>query len=519
MTKPLPTSTASFRKIIEGDYLYIDKTKYIYQLAQNATGAWFLSRPRRFGKSMFISMLQEMFQGHSDLFEGLWIESSDYTWDEHAVVRLDFNLYPSATAEELQQNMKRYLALNARRHGITLDDGPHYAQFGDLIMALAAEKPVVILIDEYDKPLIDNLQNQAEAKKILSTLKGFYGIIKALDEYIRMSFITGISKFSKVGIFSDLNNLTDLTMHPLYATAFGFTEEEIRRNLGEYIDLFAQKEGISSEEFIQKMRHWYNGFCFTPDGKNVYNPFSTMHLFFNQRFSNYWFESGSPSFLIKQIMDGNYDVEELSNQKLGELSLSTFEIGHLDLIPLLVQTGYMTIKEYFPDSQRYLLDYPNFEVENAFMIHLLDAFSNSDTGLSEAHLWRMIDALHEHNLDEFFDVLQILFANIDYDLHLDFEKYYQTIFYLLFQLLGLRIDAEAKTNIGRIDAVIELEERIYIFEFKLNKSAQDALNQLKAQSYYQKYQGSNKPITCVGANFSTEKRNLDGWTKAKPEEL
>lgn len=504
---------------MEGGFLFIDKSQYAYYLAQNATGAWFLSRPRRFGKSMFVSMLQEMFQGNQELFKGLWIDSSDYNWKEHAVIRLDFNLYPSTTAEELQANIKRYLAINAQRHGVTLQDGPHYAQFGDLILTLAAEKPVVILIDEYDKPLIDNLQNLPEAKKILATLKGFYGVIKALDDHIRMSFITGISKFSKVGIFSDLNNLTDLTLHPVYATAFGFTEEEIRHYLANHINLFAEKEEMSSEEFIQKMRHWYNGFCFTRDKKNVYNPYSTMHLFFNQHFSNYWFESGSPSFLIKQIMSGNYPVEDLSKQSLNELALSTFEIDHLELMPLLVQTGYMTIKDYDADSQRYQLDYPNWEVKNAFMVHLLDAFTQVDKGLSEAHLWQMIDALQSHDLDKFFDVLQILFANIDYDLHLNFEKYYQTIFYLIFQLMGLRIEAEAKTNIGRIDAVVELKERIYIFEFKLDKSAQDALDQIKTQNYYQKYQGSNKPITCVGANFSTQKRNLDGWKKVESDEV
>jgi hypothetical protein len=518
MPKPLPTTTASFRGIIEGKFLYVDKTHYLYRLAQTFKGAWFLSRPRRFGKSLFISSLQELFCGNRELFRGLWIDSSDYTWERFPVIRLDFNLYPSATAEELQENIKRYLAYNARQYGIALSDDPYYAQFGDLILTLAAEKQVVILIDEYDKPLIDNLHNLPEAKRIRDTLKGFYGVIKALDQHIRMSFITGISKFSKVGVFSDLNNLTDLTMHTSFATALGLTEAEIRDHLGEYITSFAQKEGIAESALLEKMRHWYNGFCFAPASENVYNPFSTLLLFYHQRFSNYWFESGSPTFLIKLIHQSNYDLEQLSHLELGELAFSTYEIDRLAIVPLLFQTGYLTIKGYMADSQRYVLDYPNYEVKNAFMIYLLDVFSNSQQGFSEAHLWRLLNALKAHDLGLFFKVLKVLFANIDYDLHLDYEKYYQTIFYLVFTLIGLRVAAEVKTNNGRMDAVVELDDRIYLFEFKLDQSAGVALQQIQDHAYYRKYQLHGKPITCVGVSFNTKTRTVDDW-KSEAVEL
>ena len=346
MLKPLPTTTATFRDIIEGGYLYVDKTQYIYELVKQPKGAWFLSRPRRFGKSLFVSTLDELFRGHRHLFQGLWIDGSDYGWEEHAVIRLDFNLYPSATADELQNNIKHYLALVAQQYHVTLADGPHYVQFGDLIVALASKYKVVILIDEYDKPLIDNLDNLAEARKILTTLKGFYGVIKALDRYIRMSFITGISKFSKVGIFSYLNNLTDLTLNLAFATALGLTEAEMRHNLADYIVHFAQKEGSSPETLLVKIRHWYDGFCFAPEADSVYNPFSTLNLFYNQRFANYWFESGSPSFLIKLIHRSNFDLEVLSHLELSELAFSTYEIDRLSIVPLLFQTGYLTIKEY-----------------------------------------------------------------------------------------------------------------------------------------------------------------------------
>ncbi len=512
MTKLLPTNTSTFRTIREGGYLYIDKTRYLYELVRYPGGAWFLSRPRRFGKSLWLSTLKELLQGNRALFQDLWIDSSDYNWESHPVIHLDFNLYPSKSAAELEQNIKEHLAQVAAQYDITLNDGPYYVQFVDLILALSVERQVVVLIDEYDKPLIDNLHNVAEAKAIRDTLKGFYGVLKSLDSRLRMVFITGISKFSRVGVFSDLNNLTDLTMNYAFATAFGLTETEIRTNLAEYVAAFAQREGLTVEELLAKMRHWYNGFCFSPEMENVYNPYSTLLLFYHQRFANYWFESGTPTFLINLLRQRKYDIEELGQLRLGELAFSTYEIDNLAIVPLLFQTGYLTIKGYDRRTQQYDLGYPNYEVENAFLVYLLDAFSDSRQGFSEAHLWQMVEALEKQELNRFFTVLQTLFAGIDYDLHLGYEKYYQTIFYLVFKLIGLRISAEVKTNVGRIDAVVETDDRIYLFEFKLDKDAERALQQVKEHQYYQKYQLHGKPITCVGANFNTATRNLDEWT-------
>jgi hypothetical protein len=268
MPKLLPTSTSSFRDIIVEDKLYVDKTEYIYQLVRQK-GAWFLSRPRRFGKSLFVSTLDEVYRGNRELFQGLWIDRSDYEWEPYPVIRLDFNLYPSTTAAELQSNIKRYLTQIAAQHNIALADGPYYAQFIDLILALSAERQVVVLIDEYDKPLINSLHDLKEAKAIRDTLKGFYGILKSLDSRLRMVFITGISKFSRVGVFSDLNNLTDLTMNYAFATAFGLTETEIRTDLADYVVAFAQREKLTQDELLAKMRYWYDGFCFSPETENV----------------------------------------------------------------------------------------------------------------------------------------------------------------------------------------------------------------------------------------------------------
>ncbi len=516
MLKPLPTTTATFRKIIEGNFLYIDKTEYIYHLVHQATGAYFLSRPRRFGKSLFISTLEELFDGNRELFNGLWITGSDYEWPVHPVIRLDLSLYPSATPDDLKENLKLYLQYVAEKYHVTLHPGPYYAQFGDLIRQLSVETQVVVLIDEYDKPLLDHITDLPTAKQIRDILKGFYTVIKAMESRIRLAFITGVSKFSRVSIFSELNNLTDLTMRPSFGTALGLTEAELRHYLAAHITAFAKQEASSEEALLAQVRHWYDGFRFTADAENVYNPFSTMQLFDAQHFANYWFESGTPTFLINLLHQQNYLVEHFEDLQVEELALSTFDIGRLAVVPLLFQTGYLTIKDYDPVSRRYTLYYPNYEVENAFLIHLLDAFSNFDQGLSVSQLWQLIEALQAHDLNEFFKLLKVFFANIDYDLHLPNEKYYQTIFYLIFMLMGLKIQAETKTNDGRIDAVVEVQDHVYIFEFKLNKDAQQAVDQIVDKGYAEKYRGRGKTITQVGVNFDSNSGQVSEWKVVPP---
>jgi len=314
-----------------------------------------------------------------------------------------------------------------------------------------------------------------------------------------------------VGVFSALNNLTDLTRDPRFATALGITENELTRDFQEYITQFADKDGITPDALLAKVRKWYDGFCFAEECEHVYNPFSTLQLFSTQRFSNYWFESGTPTFLIKLLKAQQYDVELLSDLRLRESAFSTYELEHLSIVPLLFQTGYLTIKDYDPQRRIYTLAYPNMEVEDAFLVHLLGAFSERDRGLNEDYLWRLIDALEAHDLEQFFAILQVFFANVPYDIHLKHEKYYQTIFYLIFKLLGLRIDAEVHTNQGRIDAVAELDNHIYLFEFKLDKSAEEALQQIKDHDYARKYRLKEKAMTLVGANFDSKERKVTKW--------
>ncbi|MCB0187885.1 MAG: ATP-binding protein [Caldilineaceae bacterium] len=518
MLKPLPIGTAVFRDMIQGGYLYIDKTRYIYELVRPYKGVYFLSRPRRFGKSLMISTLSELFQGNRELFKGLWIEQqTDYDWPQYPVIRLDLGATQVGSADELQKFLDFEIERIAQTNSVALRGFNPSTKLSDLIRQLAAgnqDQRVVILIDEYDKPILDNLDDLDEAEEIRKVLKGFYGVIKAMDQYIRFVFITGISKFTKVSIFSDLNNLDDLTLQTSMAAALGLTEAEISEHFRDYIDVFAGKEGMTNEAFMDKMRTWYNGFCFAPDGENVYNPFSTLLLFKTERFANHWFETGTPNFLVRLIRNGNPDVERYEALQVVETAFSIYDIRRLSIVPLLFQTGYLTIKNYDKERQLFTLSYPNYEVRNAFLSNVLDVFSNLEQGFSASYLWQLIDALQRADLEQFFTILRTLYANIDYDLQLNHEKYYQTIFYLIFKLIGLRIAAEVKTGSGRIDAVIELTDHIYLFEFKLNQDTTVALDQVKEKAYYQKYHLHGKPITQVGANFDMSTRTVTDWQAA-----
>ncbi len=516
MLKPLPIGIHTFSKIIEGHYLYVDKTQDIHKLITTGQ-VYFLSRPRRFGKSLLLSTLQEIFEGHRELFEGLWIYESDYEWEEFPVIRIDLSRLKVATAEELQRGLKRNLSQAAQLHKVNLKDGQYYEQLLDLIFQLATDssKRVVVLVDEYDKPLIDNLGDTEEAHRIREVLKGFYTILKAMDEYLHFVILTGVSKFSKVGVFSGLNNLKDITMDNRFATMLGITEEEIDTHLGDYVQAFTENEGLDEEALRGEIKAWYNGFCFSKKCKPVYNPFSLLSLLDMQDFRNYWFETGTPTFLVELIKTRNYDVRFLEDLRVRELSFSSYEIEDLGILPLLFQTGYLTIKDYDPRSRLYNLYYPNREVEDAFLRYLVDEFSELEKGKSDSYLWNLAQALLGKDFDTFFKVLRVFLAEIPYEIQIKQEKYYQTIFYLIFKLIGLQIGAEVRTNRGRIDAMVETDTGVFIFEFKLDGSKEEALAQIKARGYMEKY-ALRDSIHLIGVAFDTQERNVAEWLIENP---
>ncbi|MCB0122586.1 MAG: AAA family ATPase, partial [Caldilineaceae bacterium] len=458
MLKPLPIGIQTFRKIVEGGYLYVDKTQLIYSLIRNPSGVYFLSRPRRFGKSLLISTLEEIFLGNKELFQGLWLHDSDYTWPAHPLIRFDFSLERVQSAARMEEVIGHYLEEIAWSYDLELIEGSYQRQFRWLIQQLAKQERVVILIDEYDYPIIDNIENPAIAAEVRDVLKGFYTVIKAMDRYVRFVLLTGISKFSRVGVFSGLNNLQDISMNSRYAALPGITQTELESEFSQHLENFAKREVTDRQELLAKIKEWYNGFKFSEEGDPVYNPFSLLLLFETSTFRNYWFETGSPTFLMKLLRDRNYDLQQLQRLQVSEMEMSTYEIDQLQLIPLLFQTGYLTIKEYDTAQQLYTLYFPNYEVEDAFLAWLLNTFSYVRQGLQESHLWQLVDALKADDLTTFFDVLKVFFAQIPYGLQINQERYYQSIFYIIFTLICLRLDAERQTNRGRIDAVIELPQ-------------------------------------------------------------
>jgi hypothetical protein len=525
MLKPLPVGIQTFSDIIEGGFLYVDKTRWIYELVRYPKGVYFLSRPRRFGKSLLVSTLEAIFQGRRELFQGLWIDDSDYDWEEHPVIRIDFSRSRVSTAEELEQSISKYLQRIARRHGLTLEPERCYEQFVTLIEELASRNRVAVLIDEYDKPLIDNIENVQEARRIREVLKGFYTILKGMDEYLRFVLLTGVSKFSKVGIFSGLNNLEDITMSSRFAALPGITDEELRCFFQGYIRDFATHEGVSEDVLLERIRRWYDGFCFAAGGEEVYNPFSLLLLFKQRQFANHWFETGTPTFLIKLLRERGYDVRELENLRVDELAFSSYEVDNLKPISLLFQTGYLTIKGYDKASRLYRLSYPNYEVETAFLRHLLDAFSSAENGMIGGYLWRLKTALRAGDFEQFFDVLHVFFAGIPYDIQIRRERYYQSIFYLIFKLMSpgpgtsLQVQTEMRTRRGRIDVVVELTEGVFIFEFKLEEAddAKAALAQIKERGYAEPYRMMEKPVHLIGAVFGTEEGSVIDWTAERLE--
>jgi hypothetical protein len=493
----LPIGIQTFKDLREGNYLYIDKTHKIFPLVEQAKGAFFLSRPRRFGKSLTLSVLDEIFSANKELFRGLWIYNSPYEWIKHPVLRFDFSKQKAVTREELIRFIFSELDLNAKRHSVTLESKDYYAQFQELITKLGSKEKGVILIDEYDKPIIDHLENTEKALEMREIMKGFFTILKGSDPYIRFLLITGVSKFSKAGVFSNLNHLRDITLENTFSDLVGITEEELKSNFGEHILALSKKENLDYTATLSKIREYYNGYRFSSTGISVYNPFSTLLLLTQQTFEHHWFETGTPEFLVKLMLKNKYDIVSIPFQT-NAIGFSSYEVDDLSLTPLLLQTGYLTIKDYDPRTQTYTLDYPNAEVKEAFLSYILNKIHKRNITTPPAI--KLYNAFLEDDIEEIIYVLRDILVNIEYDIQIQQEKYYQTIFYLIFNLLGYYIHTEVKTNRGRIDAVVE-GKSIYLFEFKLNGTKEEALQQIKDKKYYEKYISREKPIYLVGLEF------------------
>ncbi len=518
--KKINLTSAKFEKLIEGKALYVDKTDYIWKMIDSGDTEFFLSRPRRFGKSLLVSTLKALFQGRRDLFSGLFIDRMDYDWEAYPVIHLDFGNSELHTATEVRSFLMDALDNFSLELGIPLRGRSLNTLFENLISDTAkATKTgsVVVLVDEYDKPILGNVINKRHNKAILSILKGFYSNIKKKEGVIRFAFITGVSKFAHVSLFSDLNNLTDITLDEEYAGMLGFTEKEIREYFAERIPLAAKANGVPKEELMRKVLKWYDGYRFSDDKTHVCNPVSVSSFFAkNYKFSNYWDDTGTPSFLVKLAREKEYDYETALNEWYDKSVFSAYELDRLDVTGLLWQTGYLTIKEtrQDEDGMEYRLDFPDQEVQSTFSRRLIEAFAGDAKGDTAWNLARKLrTAIREDDLNGFMTTFQTFLASIPYDLHLPYEKYYHTIFFSLFKLIGASIDAESHTSEGRIDAYVRTAKNVYIFEFKLDKSAEVAIGQIVGKRYYEKFLGGDLPVVMVGVNFDSEKGRIDDWKR------
>jgi Predicted AAA-ATPase/PD-(D/E)XK nuclease superfamily len=446
---------------------------------------------------LLLSTLRDIFLGKKDLFKGLWIEDK-IDWKPHQVIHLSFGKSDFREIG-LRRAIELKLAQVAKANKISLENESFVNQFEELILKMASHGQVVILIDEYDKPIIEYLSKEeiAQAIENRNILKSFYSVIKDLDKYIRFLFITGVSKFSKVSIFSELNNLLDISLHSNYAELLGYTQPEMEHYFAKYMKYVANKLSLNIENLKNELKQWYNGYDFSGMGnETVYNPFSILSFMESGQFGNYWFSTGTPTFLIKMLKEkGMYNIE---SETASEITLSNFKIEDLDVTTLLFQTGYLTIQSKIA-FDTYILTYPNREVKNSMLQMLLAEFAHLNSGKAQPLVIKLRQALTNTDIKEAVKQINSLLAQIPYDIfEADLESYYHSIIFLTFTLLGYYADAEVHTSEGRIDAVVKTDTHIFILEFKINDTAESALQQIKDRHYADRYLNEGKQICLVG---------------------
>ena len=513
--KKLTSSVYSFEKLIDNDFLYVDKTEYIWKLVESAPASYFMARPRRFGKSLAISTLKAVFQGEKRLFKGLFIDKQAYLWKKYPVLHLDLANCDAKTPAALRKYLARTLEGAAAEHNVEveIEEDGLAASFEALLKAMGNQTAVVILLDEYDKPIL-NTMLLPEAQECLDILRGFYSSIKKCESIEHFVFVTGVSKFSHVSIFSDLNNLTDITMDYDYASMFGYTQQELESSFKARIDDAAEMHQVGRDELLSQLKLWYDGYRFEENSSTVYNPVSVANFFSKRyKFNNYWFDTGTPSFLMELIKRENFTFENILSRPVSKMAFKAFEISNIDPLSLLLQTGYLTIKsmERKFNLPWYWLDFPNQEVSMSFNTYLLKEYAGTSDNEVTDFCGQLAEALIGGDIESLRKILEVFFAGFPYDLHKKSESNFQNIFYSLFRLLGYYVEAESRTNNGRIDAVVKTDQWIYLFEFKIDKNADEALSQIKNKDYVRKYMLSGKKVMLIGTSFDTDKGQLSDW--------
>jgi hypothetical protein len=521
MRRKLPIGIQDFAKIREDGCVYVDKTARIYELVTGSGVVFFLSRPRRFGKSLLCSTLGTLFEGRRELFSGitgqppLAINALEWEWKRHPVIRIDLN--PGNYAEgvdTLTAVLRNILLNNAVSASLTLRGELLSDQFGNLIqdMYRSFGQKAVVIIDEYDKPLLTTIDEPAVHKNIRNTLKSFYGVLKSSDAYLRFVFLTGITKFSQVSVFSDLNNLVDISMNPEFYDLCGITQEELEQNFREEIALVLEQKGLDRQGYLAEVKRFYNGYRFSEAPETVYNPFGILNHFHEKgKFNAYWFATGTPTFLIKLIENQKIDILNLEKKTVTSMGFQKFNVETMDAVAVLYQSGYLTIVDYDEEFNLYTLDYPNEEVRASFADALLEHYVRVSSANINSLAVILPGAFAKGDITAVMQALPPFFAAIPYDIQLKDEKYYQTIIHLIFRMLGLHCRSEVRMASGRIDTLVETKKEVYCFEFKLNGTAEEALEQIDSRDYLLPWHGSSKRLFKVGVSFDYAKRNIGEW--------
>jgi len=529
-SRKLPIGIQSFKVLRNDRYLYVDKTEYLFRLVQSGR-VYFLSRPRRFGKSLFLSTLEAYFLGQKELFTGLYLEKAEEeqaefeqqaAWEAYPVLYLDFNTGNYIESDELGMNLNRHLCKWEKLYGVEPSEQNFALRFAGVITRACQQtgKQVVILVDEYDKPLLQTMGiNETLNEQYRNTLKAFYSVIKTCDQYIRFAFLTGVTKFSKISIFSDLNNLEDISLRNDYAGICGITEQELEQNFEPEIEALSIAENLTRSKTLATLKKQYDGYLFAKAGVNVYNPFSLLSAFKAKDFGSYWFSTGTPTFLVNYLKEAHYFIPDLDGKvELNESGLETYRAVTENALPILFQSGYLTIIGYIKEARLYKLGFPNDEVRYGFLENLLPAYSSLPLGDTGKSVWQFVQDIREGKVDSFMERMRSIIAGIPYDNFTEEnmklrEQNYQTAVYLVFALMGQFVQTEIHCSTGRIDCVVYTVDSIYIFEFKLtgNGSAEDALNQIKEKGYAAKYQVDGKKIVLIGAGFDEKTRTIKDW--------
>ena len=509
--KLYPIGIQNFESLRKDGYLYVDKTALIYQLAKRGR-YYFLSRPRRFGKSLLISTLEAYFQGKRELFQGLAMEELEKEWLQHPILHLDLNIEKYDSIESLGNILNNALTRWEKIYGDEPSEASFSLRFAGIIRRaheLTGQR-VVILVDEYDKPMLQAINNEELQREFRNTLKPFYGALKTMDGDIKFALLTGVTKFGKVSVFSDLNNLNDISMDKQYVSLCGMTEEEIHRYFEDDLRRLATAQDMTYEETCTRLKEAYDGYHFRQNSEGIYNPFSVLNTFAKQEFGSYWLETGTPTYLVELLKQNHYNLEQMSHEETNSEVLNSIYADESP-IPVIYQSGYLTIKDYDPRFENYILGFPNREVEEGFIKFLMPFYTNVNKVESPFEIQQFTREIESGQPDAFLRRLQSFFADTPYELIRDLEVHYQNVLFIVFRLVGFYVKAEYHTSEGRVDLVLQTDRYIYVMEFKLEGSAEEALQQIETKHYARPFEADSRQLFKIGINFDNNTRNIERW--------